>query len=83
MVAINITLSRASIFSSDMTMISYFNIIINIIIITNPKFSRVQKIFIIFFSHHKFFVKRNGQFTFLCSSPKLSVNVCLMKKLKK
>ena len=43
---ITISMYRASIFSSDMTMISYFNIIINIIIITDPTFS-----------HHKFFVK--------------------------
>ena len=42
---------------SDMTMISYFNITINISIITDLIFSRVLKIFIIFFSHHKFFVK--------------------------
>ena len=35
---------RASIFSSDMTMISYFNIIISMIIITYPTFSRVLKI---------------------------------------
>ena len=44
-------------FYCDMTMISYFNIIINIIIITNPKFSRLLKIFIVFSSHHNFFVK--------------------------
>ena len=40
-----------------MTMISYFNIIINVIITLNPPFSRVLKIFIMIFSHHKFFVK--------------------------
>ena len=32
---------RASKFSSDLTIISYFNIIVNINIITNPTFSRV------------------------------------------
>ena len=35
----------------------YFNIILNIIIATDPTFRKVLKIFIIFFSHHKFFVK--------------------------
>ena len=44
-------------FSSDMTTISYLNIIINIIAITNPTLSRVLKIFIAFFSDRKFFVK--------------------------
>ena len=34
----------------------YFNIIINIIIATDPTFSKV-KIFNVLFSHHKFFVK--------------------------
>ena len=49
---------RASIFSSDMTRIYYFNIIIiNIKIITDLTFSRLFKIFTISFSHHKFFVK--------------------------
>ena len=46
---------RTSIFSSDIKMISYFNIIINIIM--DPALSRVPIIFIVFFSHHKFFVK--------------------------
>ena len=56
---INITvfMCRSSIFSSDMTMISYLNIIINIIIIPNSRFSRYLKILIAFFSHYKFFVK--------------------------
>ena len=48
---------RTSLFSSYVTMISYFNIIINISIITNLTFSRVLKIYNIFFSHHKFFFK--------------------------
>ena len=50
---------RASIFSIDMTMISYFNTIINVIIVTDPTFSRVIKIIIAVFSYHKFkcFVK--------------------------
>ena len=48
---------RTSLFSSDMTIISYFNITFIINIITNLTFSRAFKIFIIFFSHHKFFVK--------------------------
>ena len=38
-------------------MISYFNITINISIITDPSFNRFLKISIIFLSHHKFFVK--------------------------
>ena len=55
---ITISMCRgASIFSSDVTMMSYFNITINISIITNLAFSRVLKIFIILFSHCKFFVK--------------------------
>ena len=49
---------RTFILSSDMTVISYFNITINIIIITDPTFIRVLKILMIFFSHHKFFAKR-------------------------
>ena len=48
---------RTSLFSSDMTIISYFNITFIINIIANLTFSRAFKIFIIFFSHHKFFVK--------------------------
>ena len=48
---------RASIFSSDVTMTSYYSIIVNIIIVTNPTFSRVLKLFIVFFSHHRFFVR--------------------------
>ena len=48
---------RVSIFSSDMTMISYFNIIIIIIIATNATFIRILKILIVFFSDCKFFVK--------------------------
>ena len=52
-----ISIGRVSIFFSNMTMILYFNIIINIIIITDPTFSRVLKILIVFLSHHKFFVK--------------------------
>ena len=50
-------MSKGSIFSSDMTMISFFNIVINQIIFLYPTFSRVFKVFIIFFSRHKFFVK--------------------------
>ena len=41
---IRISIGRTSIFSSDMTSISYFNIIINTIIITDSTFSRVLKI---------------------------------------
>ena len=41
---------RASKLSSDMTMLSYFNIILNVNMITNSTFSTVFKIFIIFFS---------------------------------
>ena len=40
-----------------MTLISYFNIIINIFIVTGPTFSRVFKILIVFFGHDEFFVK--------------------------
>ena len=48
---------RATIFSSDMPMISNFNVIISIIIVTDLTFSRVLKICIVFFSHQKLFVK--------------------------
>ena len=48
---------KASRFSCDMTMISYFNISINISIITNPTFPKVLKIYKIFCSHYKFLVK--------------------------
>ena len=51
------SIRRASILSSDMTMICYFNITITISIIAEPTFSRVLKIFIIHFCCHKFFVK--------------------------
>ena len=37
-------------FSSDMTMIFYFKIVTNIIIITDPTFSWVLNVFVIFFS---------------------------------
>ena len=47
----------ASIFFIDNTMITDFNIILNIIITTDQKFSRVLKIFIVLFGHYKFFVK--------------------------
>ena len=76
---ITIYMCRSSIFSSDMTMISYFNININISIITDPTFSRVLKIFIIFFSHHKFSVKMffhhiTGIFTFFNHAANKIVN---------
>ena len=51
---------QALIFSSDMTMISYFNIDINILIITNPAFnSIVLKILIILTSFHSLQVSLN------------------------
>ena len=50
-------MSRASILSSDMTMITYFHISMNMIIATDPTFSKILKIFLVFFSHHKLFVK--------------------------
>ena len=54
-----ISMCRASVFSGDMTMISYFNIIniITVIVITDATFSRVPKIFIVSFSHYKLFAK--------------------------
>ena len=51
-----ISMCRISIFSSDTTIFSHFNITINITIITNPIFNWVFKIFIVFFSNYKFFV---------------------------
>ena len=42
------------IFSSDVTMISYFNITFNKSIITDSTFSRDLNIFFIFFIHNKF-----------------------------
>ena len=50
---------RTSLFCNNLIMTSYFSIIINIIIVTNPTCSRVLKIFIVLFSHHKFFAKRS------------------------
>ena len=44
-------------FPNDMIIIFYFNIRIRINITKNPTFSKVFKIFIIFCSHHKLFVK--------------------------
>ena len=75
---IAISMCKTSIFSSDMTMISYFNITINIIIIANPTFSRVLKIFIIFSGHHKFFVK---MFFFVTSLQYLLPSIILLIKL--
>ena len=49
-----ISMCRASMFSSEGTMVFFFNIIMKIIISANPTSSSVFKIFI---SHHKFFVK--------------------------
>ena len=53
----------ASIFSSDITMISYFNTTVNIIILTDQTFNRVLEIFIILFGHYKFFIKFYFYFT--------------------
>ena len=60
-------MSRISIFPSDMTMVSYFNIMINIIIVADPTFSTVIKIVIVFFSYHKlkhFFITSLQYFSF-------------------
>ena len=54
---ITVSIPRISVFSTDMTMIFYFNIAIDVIIITDPTFSRTLKILITLFSHHNFFVK--------------------------
>ena len=45
------------IFFCDMTMLLYFNMIINIIVAIEPTFIRVLKILIVLFSYHKCFVK--------------------------
>ena len=45
------------VFSSDLTMISYFNITFSKSIITNSLFFRALKIFMVFFSRNKFFIK--------------------------
>ena len=52
-----ITVWRTSIFPSDMIMISYFDVTLNINFLANPALIRVFKIFIVLFSYHKFFVK--------------------------
>ena len=52
-----ISVCRAPILFIDMAKISYFNITLSIKIIQNPTFSRFFKIYIIFYNHHKFFVK--------------------------
>ena len=48
---------RTSIFSSDVTMMSFFNITFNKSVITNHSFCKAFKMFIIFFSHNKLFIK--------------------------
>ena len=48
----------ASKFLSEITMFSDFNIILNIIITIDQKFSGVLKLFIVLCSHYKFFVKK-------------------------
>ena len=40
-----------------MTVISYLNIMVHIFIVRDLTFSRVLKVFIVFLSHHKLFVK--------------------------
>ena len=75
---ITISMCRTCIFSGDMTKMSSFNIIIDIVIITNPTFSRVLKVFISFFSHHKFFVK---MFFFITNSQYLLSSTILLIKL--
>ena len=71
-------LCRAPIFPRDMTVIySSINLLI-----TNPTFSRVLKIFFIFFSHQKFFVKLFfSHITTVFTSYKVACRVQIWKKI--
>ena len=75
---IRFSMCRASIFSSDIAMISNLNILINIIIITDLTFITVLKIFMVFFTHHKFFVN----FFFITSLQYLFSSIILLIKLQ-
>ena len=81
LILISLNSSAAFIFSSDITKIFYFNITINIIIVTDLIFGRIFEIFIVFFSYYKFFVK-----VFFITSPQYlfsSITLLCFKKLTK
>ena len=81
LILISLNSSAAFIFSSDITKIFYFNITINIIIVTDLIFGRIFEIFIAFFSYYKFFVK----VFFITSSQYLFSSIILLcfKRLTK
>ena len=81
LILISLNSSAAFIFSSDITKIFYFNITINIIIVTDLIFGRIFEIFIVFFSYYKFFVK----VFFITSSQYLFSSIILLcfKRLTK
>ena len=81
LILISLNSSAAFIFSSDITKIFYFNITINIIIVTDLIFGRIFEIFIVFFSYYKFFVK-----VFFITSPQYlfsSIILLCFKRLTK
>ena len=81
LILISLNSSAVFLFSSDITKTSYFNITINIIIVTDLIFGRIFEIFIVFFSYYKFFVK-----VFFITSPQYlfsSITLLCFKKLTK
>ena len=81
LILISLNSSAVFLFSSDITKTSYFNITINIIIVTDLIFGRIFEIFIVFFSYYKFFVK-----VFFIISPQYlfsSITLLCFKKLTK
>ena len=81
LILISLSSSAVFLFSSDITKTSYFNITINIIIVTDLIFGRIFEIFIVFFSYYKFFVK-----VFFITSPQYlfsSITLLCFKKLTK
>ena len=81
LILISLNSSAVFLFSSDITKTSYFNITINIIIVTDLIFGRIFEIFIVFFSYYKFFVK----VFFITSSQYLFSSIILLcfKRLTK
>ena len=81
LILISLNSSAVFLFSSDITKTSYFNITINIIIVTDLIFGRIFEIFIVFFSYYKFFVK-----VFFITSPQYlfsSIILLCFKRLTK
>ena len=63
-----------------MTTTSYFNITLNVSIITDLIFSKVLKIFSVFFNHHKIFLHHiTTLFTFFSDTANKLVNSIFIK----